>query len=137
MNPSTRPAGLQQVLTTVKDWKAHCGRGALPVLSAIEQCRTPAPGYHLYRCSDEKCGHQVMQYHSCRNRHCPHCGSSKKEDWIDARMRELLPCKYYHIVFTIPHELNSMVMHNRKVMFDLLFKQPPVRSTFLQQIHGT
>ena len=121
MNSSVRTAGLQQVLATVKDWKTRCGEGAIPVLSAIEQCRTAALGYHLYRCTDEQCGHKVMQYHSCRNRHCPHCGTSKKQDWIEARMRELLPCKYYHVVFTIPHELNSVVIHNRKVMFDLLF----------------
>jgi hypothetical protein len=60
-------------------------------------------------------------YHSCRNRHCPQCGNSKKEEWIEARMKELLPVKYYHAVFTMPHQLNSLVMGNRKAMFTLLF----------------
>ena len=55
------------------------------------------------RCSDNLCDHKKMQYHSCRNRHCPHCGNARKEDWIEARLRELLPCKYYHVVFTMPH----------------------------------
>jgi hypothetical protein len=60
-------------------------------------------------------------YHSCRNRHCPGCGNSKKEEWIEARMKELLPVKYYHAVFTIPHQLNPLVMGNRQAMFALLF----------------
>jgi hypothetical protein len=62
------------------------------------------------------------QYHSCRNRHCPNCGAGKKEQWIEARMAELLPVKYYHAVFTLPHHLNSIVMGNRKEVFDLLFQ---------------
>jgi hypothetical protein len=62
------------------------------------------------------------RYHSCRNRHCPHCGSTQKEEWIEARTRELLPVKYYHMVFTLPHQLNSLVMGNRKAMFNLLFE---------------
>lgn len=113
--------GLQHVLNTV-DWKTICGAGALPVLNAIARCRTHTLGYHLYSCSDNLCGHKKMQYHSCRNRHCPHCGNSKKDDWIEARLRELLPCKYYHVVFTLPHELNSIVMCNRKAMFNLLLE---------------
>jgi predicted nucleic acid-binding Zn ribbon protein len=117
-----RPLGLQHVLHTVDGWKTHCGAGALTVFNAISKCRTPSLGYHLYRCSDPGCDHTKMQYHSCRNRHCPHCGNAKKEDWIDARVRELLPCKYYHVVFTLPHELNGMVMGNRKAMFNLLLE---------------
>ena len=122
MSAVAKPVGLQQVLHTIDGWKANCGSGALPVLNAISQCRTQTLGYHLYRCSDNLCDHKKMQYHSCRNRHCPHCGNARKEDWIEARLRELLPCKYYHVVFTMPHELNSMVMCNRKVMFNLLLE---------------
>ncbi len=62
------------------------------------------------------------QYHSQRNRHCPNCGNNKKEVWIEARMAELLPIKYYHVVFTLPHQLNAMVMGNRKELFNLLFE---------------
>ena len=122
MNALAKPVGLQQVLNTLPGWKSTCGPGAFPVLNAIAQCRTHSLGYHLYRCSDKDCAHKKMQYHSCRNRHCPHCGNTKKEDWIEARLRELLPCKYFHIVFTLPHDLNSMVIYNRKAMFDLLFQ---------------
>jgi len=91
------------------------------VLSHIRQCRTAALGYHVYRCSGEDCGHIKYQYHSCRDRHCPGCGALKKQQWIEARMQELLPIKYYHVVFTLPHELGSTVLGNRRSLFKLLF----------------
>lgn len=91
------------------------------VLQRLRSCRTAALGYHLYRCSDEDCGHVKYQYHSCRDRHCPQCGALKKQQWIEARTAELLPVKYYHVVFTIPHELNSLVMGHRSILFKLLF----------------
>ncbi len=102
-------------------WKERTSQGSHTVLSRIERCRTADFGYHAYRCSDSNCGAMQYVYHSCRNRHCPGCGNSKKEEWIEARMKELLPVKYYHAVFTIPHQLNSLVMGNRKAMFTLLF----------------
>jgi hypothetical protein len=91
------------------------------VLQRIKNCRTAALGYHVYQCTDENCGHIKYQYHSCRDRHCPNCGAVKKQEWIEARSRELLPVKYYHVVFTLPHELNSMIMGHRKLLFKLLF----------------
>ena len=91
------------------------------VLQRLRSCRTAALGYHIYRCSDENCGHVKYQYHSCRDRHCPQCGALKKQQWIEARTAELLPVKYYHVVFTLPHELNSLVMGNRTALFKLLF----------------
>jgi len=91
------------------------------VLHRLQICRTAALGYHVYRCSDEQCGHIKYQYHSCRDRHCPQCGALKKEEWIEARTQELLPVKYYHVVFTLPHELNSLVMGHRKFLYKLLF----------------
>ena len=91
------------------------------VLHRLKICRTASLGYHVYRCGDEQCGHVKYQYHSCRDRHCPNCGAIKKQEWIEARMQELLPVKYYHVVFTMPHELNSLVMGHRKLLFKLLF----------------
>jgi Transposase zinc-binding domain len=85
------------------------------VLQRITVCRTAALGFHVYKCSNEACGHIKYQYHSCRDRHCPNCGAIKKQEWIEARMQELLPVKYYHVVFTLPHELNSLVMGHRKL----------------------
>lgn len=91
------------------------------VLQRIKTCRTSALGYHVYQCSDERCGHVKYQYHSCRDRHCPNCGAVKKQEWIEARRQELLPVKYYHVVFTLPHELNSIILGHRKILFKLLF----------------
>jgi len=97
--------------------KAHVAK----VLQRIKNCRTAALGYHVYQCSAGECGHIKYQYHSCRDRHCPNCGAIKKQEWIEARTQELLPVKYYHLVFTLPHELNSLVMGHRKLLFKLLF----------------
>src|SRR5450631_1196571 len=91
------------------------------VLQRIRTCRTAALGYHVYGCTKNDCRYIKYQYHSCRDRHCPNCGAIKKQEWIEARSRELLPVKYYHVVFTLPHELNSLVMGHRKLLYKLLF----------------
>lgn len=118
--PSNK-AGVQQLLQRMTGWQSMVHKNSIPVLSRIEHCHTAAFGYHAYRCSDADCGAMQYQYHSCRNRHCPGCGNSKKEEWIESRLQELLPVKYYHVVFTVPHQLNSLTMGNRKEMFDLMF----------------
>ena len=92
------------------------------VLQRIKTCRTSALGYHVYQCSDDQCGHIKYQYHSCRDRHCPNCGAVKKQEWLEARRQELLPVKYYHVVFTLPHQLNAVISGHRKVLFKLLFE---------------
>ncbi|MEO6731663.1 MAG: IS91 family transposase [Ferruginibacter sp.] len=92
------------------------------VLNRLQVCRTATLGYHLYQCTNQDCGYLKYQYHSCRDRHCPNCGAIKKQQWVDARMQELLPVKYFHVVFTLPHELNSIVMGHRKILFKLLFE---------------
>lgn len=113
---------VQTLLQNLPQWTAQCASGAQPALRAIERCRTAALGYHLYACNRKGCGAEKMQYHSCRNRHCPNCGGARQQQWVESRMRELIPCKYYHVVFTLPHSLNSLVMGNRKAMFNLLFQ---------------
>ena len=75
------------------------------VLQRLKVCRTASLGYHLYRCSNGDCGQLKYQYHSCRDRHCPQCGAIKKQEWIEARMQELLPVKYYHVV--LPYHMSS------------------------------
>jgi hypothetical protein len=92
------------------------------VLHNLKVCRTASLGYHVYQCSNGSCSIIQYRYHSCRNRHCPQCGALKKEEWIEARTQELLPVKYYHVVFTLPHELNSLVLGHRKVLYKLLFE---------------
>ena len=90
------------------------------VMRAIELCRTSALGGHTDKC--DNCGHLEISYNSCRNRHCPKCQTLRKESWIEARGEDLLPIQYFHVVFTIPSELNHLVSMNRKVMYDLLFR---------------
>ncbi len=120
-NTAGTRATVQQLLQQMPRWKEMTAPGSHKVLSRIERCRTADFGYHAYRCAESDCGAMQYVYHSCRNRHCPQCGNSKKEEWIEARMKELLPVKYYHTVFTMPHQLNSLVMGNRIAMFNLLF----------------
>lgn len=91
----------------------------LSVLHAIEQCRTAAMGGHVDAC--DSCGHLRISYNSCRNRHCPKCQNTCRERWIAAQQLNLLPSTYFHVVFTLPQELNSYCLHHPKVMYDLLF----------------
>jgi len=91
------------------------------VLLAIARCRTAALGGHLDECT--RCGHRAtISYNSCRNRHCPKCQTAAREQWIAARRRELLPTRYVHVVFTLPHRLAPLVLQNKKVLYDLLFR---------------
>jgi hypothetical protein len=89
------------------------------VLNLIKVCRTAALGGHLHRC--EHCGYEKPAYNSCRNRHCPKCQTVAKEKWLDARRAELLPCGYFHLVFTLPHELNAIILGNKEKLLGLLF----------------
>jgi len=95
-------------------------RNVLRVMRAIEICRTAVLGGHKDQC--DHCGHLEISYNSCRNRHCPKCQTLRKERWIEARREDLLPIEYFHVVFTIPSELNPLVSMNRKVLYDLLFR---------------
>ncbi len=91
------------------------------VLLAIARCHTAALGGHLDQCT--RCGHRAtISYNSCRNRHCPKCQTAAREQWIAARRRELLPTRYVHVVFTLPHRLAPLVLQNKKVLYDLLFR---------------
>lgn len=91
----------------------------LKVLNLIKACRTATLGGHLHRC--EHCGYEKPAYNSCRNRHCPKCQTVAKEKWLDARRVELLPCGYFHLVFTLPHELNAIILGNKEKLLGLLF----------------
>ena len=92
----------------------------LKVLAAIEHCRTAALGGHLDECS--RCGHRAISYNSCRNRHCPKCQANARDRWIEARRKELLPIRYVHVVFTLPHLLAPLALQNKKLIYDLLFR---------------
>src|SRR5229473_2827572 len=92
----------------------------LKVLTAILRCRTAALGGHADECS--RCGHQAISYNSCRNRHCPRCQSHARDRWLDARRSELLPTRYSHVVFTLPHELAPLALQNKQIIYGLLFR---------------
>lgn len=92
----------------------------LRAMRAIEICRTAELGGHVEEC--DSCGQLRISYNSCRNRHCPKCQILQKEKWIEARSEDLLPIQYFHVVFTIPSELNPLVIMNQKVMYDLMFR---------------
>jgi hypothetical protein len=89
-------------------------------LRAIKICRTAELGGHIDRCNH--CGHEVISYNSCRNRHCPKCQSLAKAGWLEARQAELLSVDYFHVVFTLPSILNRIVLQNKSEVYDILFK---------------
>ncbi len=89
------------------------------VLAAIERCRTAALGGHRDECS--RCGYRAISYNSCRNRHCPKCLAHARDQWLQARQRELLPIPYVHVVFTLPRRLAPLALQNKKVVYGLLF----------------
>jgi predicted RNA-binding Zn-ribbon protein involved in translation (DUF1610 family) len=88
-------------------------------LNAILRCRTAALGGHIDACS--RCGKRVLSYNSCRNRHCPKCQGNTRHRWLQARRAELLPTRYVHVVFTLPHEFAPLALTNKKVIYKLLF----------------
>jgi hypothetical protein len=90
------------------------------VLDAIVRCRTAALGGHRDQCV--RCGHQAISYNSCRNRHCPRCQGNARSRWLAERRAELLPVSYFHIVFTLPHELSALALQNKRLLYDLLFR---------------
>jgi len=98
----------------------HLAWPQLKVLRAIRNCRTQALGGHLDRCSG--CGHEAISYNSCRNRHCPKCQTNAREQWLAKRAEDLLPVPYFHVVFTIPHDLSALALQNKRILYDLLFQ---------------
>lgn len=89
-------------------------------ITAIQACRTEVLGGHVERC--DACGELRYHYHSCRNRHCPKCQTLAKERWLAARRAELLPVPYFHVVFTLPHEINALAQGNPRLIYALLFQ---------------
>ena len=90
------------------------------VLYAIERCRTAALGGHRDRCA--RCGHRAISYNSCRNRHCPKCQTGARNRWLAERSKELLPVRYVHVVFTLPHQLAPLAYQNKRLLYRLLFQ---------------
>ena len=89
------------------------------VMNNIMNCRTEWFGYHKDEC--DNCGHIESDFNSCRDRHCPKCQAVSRKKWINARLGDILPVPYYHIVFTLPHLLYDILRYNKKLIYDLLF----------------
>ena len=103
----------------------YCEEHKLPfqlrkTMMNIINCRTAEQGGHIDEC--DKCGHTKISYNSCRDRHCPKCQTLAKERWIENRKEDLLPIPYFHVVFTIPQELEFLTLTNKKEMYSILFK---------------
>ena len=97
----------------------HLSLTQLKVMSAIEQCRTPALGGHSLRC--DACGHVEVSYNSCRNRQCPKCQARAAQRWLEAWQADLLPVEYYHVVFTLPAPIVAIAYTNKATLYRLLF----------------
>jgi hypothetical protein len=124
----TRPA--LEVADILRDhgpaWRianaGHVSLDQMKVMSAIERCRTLALGGHVARCENGACGHTVISYNSCRNRHCPKCQGAAARKWLAEREAELLPVGYFHVVYTLPARLRDIAYQNKRVVYDLLMK---------------
>ena len=100
--------------------KGHLSLNQMKVMSAIERCRTAALGGHVARCED--CDHEHIAYNSCRNRHCPKCQSGAAKAWLAAREAELLPVRYFHLVFTLPKPIADIAYQNKREIYNLLMR---------------
>jgi hypothetical protein len=90
------------------------------VAKAIMNCHTATLGGHVFQC--EQCRHEKVAYNSCRNRHCPSCQAAARFKWVAQRIKELLPVPYFHVVFTIPSQLNPFALRNKRVVYNILYK---------------
>jgi hypothetical protein len=100
----------------------HVSLAQMKVMSAIERCRTAALGGHVARCENTACGHTVIAYNSCRNRHCPKCQGAAAREWLAEREAELLPVPYFHVVYTLPAPIADLAYTNKAVIYDILLK---------------
>lgn len=115
----TITAVFEQFGAAVKQ-QGHLHAEQLKVLELIRQCRTGALGSHKERCTG--CGYTKVHYNSCGNRHCPNCQGVNRERWLLKRAEDLLPIAYFHGVFTVPRELRSLFLYNKKTLYNLLFR---------------
>ena len=101
--------------------RSHLAWLHLKVMRAIERCRTAALGGHRDYCSG--CGEDLgISYNSCRNRHCPKCQGMARQQWTARRIADLVPLAYFHVVFTVPHQLSALILQNKRLLYSLLFR---------------
>jgi hypothetical protein len=101
-------------------WGAVLSPSQRKAFLAIRDCRTAALGGHVDQC--DECGHRVISYNSCRNRHCPKCQATSRAKWLREREAELLPVAYFHVVFTLPQEIGGLALQNAREIYGILFR---------------
>jgi hypothetical protein len=104
-------------------WGHVIGAHQRKAFEAIRDCRTAALGGHVeYVEQCDTCGHQVISYNSCRNRHCPKCQAMARAKWLTEREAELLPVPYFHVVFTLPDKIGRLALQNAVEIYRILFR---------------
>jgi hypothetical protein len=101
-------------------WNPVLSREQRQALRDLRDCRTAARGGHLQQC--DRCGHRVILYNSCRNRHCPKCQATARARWLAQRQAELLPVPYFHVVFTLPPQIGRLALQNPRKIYSILFQ---------------
>ena len=101
-------------------WNPVLSREQRKALKDIGDCRSAALGGHLHKC--DQCGHRVILYNSCRNRHCPKCQATTRARWLEQRQAELLPVPYFHVVFTLPQQIGRLALQNARIIYNILFR---------------
>ena len=111
---------VSDIFRQFKPWLKVISKIGAKVVSNIVNCRTSVLGGHKLQC--DSCGHEKYSYNSCNNRHCPKCQFLAQVKWVEARKGELLPVAYFHLVFTVAHELNRLIWANKKICYNILFQ---------------
>ena len=99
-------------------WVGYLSPEQRKALSDITYCKTPEAGYSVHECSN--CGHTTYNYNKCKNRNCPVCRNLKTMVWVDNRSVDVIDAPYFHVVMTLPHELNELIYVNQKALYGLL-----------------
>src|SRR5213593_1541729 len=94
--------------------------GQRRTMRSIEVCRTAALGGHVDGC--DRCGYRKITYNSCRDRHCPKCQALARAKWLEEHRAQLLDVEYFHVVFTVPEQIASIGLQNKKVVYTILFR---------------
>ena len=122
-----RPEVADVFRTYEDDFFAQWGHVLSPrqrkTFAAIRDCRTAALGGHVEYVEEcDTCGHRVISYNSCRDRHCPKCQAAARAKWLEARQAELLPVPYFHVVFTLPQQIGGLALQNAREIYKILFR---------------
>lgn len=109
-----------EAVSYLHDYGARLSSAQQRVFSDIQACRTAVMGGHVGECA--ACGRREISYNSCRNRHCPKCQAQARARWLEDRADELLPISYFHVVFTLPAEIATLALQNKRLLYGMLFE---------------